>query len=275
MRSLPLLTAGIFLTVLMACGRGSDQVAEDQPIIVEDAGPIPLAENQPVEDEVDFVEEEPEPEVITRTIVIREPAPAPAPARTPEPEPAPEPEETAVEEVAPEPPPRVSEIPYGTQIAFSLLDRLDSENNEVGDEWVGQVTNDVVVDGQIVIAAGATVTGSIAEIEEGDSNGGQGWMILVANSVDTVDGRRAFDAVGVPAGESYEVTGGFPAKETGIGAGAGAIIGAIIGGKKGAAIGAGAGAAGGAVMGSARDDYEVSVREGTVVTIVLDSGISL
>lgn len=259
-----LLLVGFFAT---ACGGGEGPAEEELPIVVEESGPIALGEPDTTltEPEVDVVEED-EPRVVTRTVVVRE-RPREAPAReAPREEPREEPRDVT--------PPRVSAIPAGTHFPVEILARLDSENHDVGDAWTGRVTRDVVVGGQVVVPAGAAVSGVITAIDEGDASDGAGSITLEARSVETVAGTRAIASAPASAGESYRDRG-FPGKETAIGAGAGAAIGAVIGGKKGAAIGAAAGGAGGAAMGSQRRDYEVAMAPGTRLTIRLEQATEL
>ena len=254
------LALGSFGTLAAACGEGAEEADEDLPIVVEDGGPIALGDSVgPGADEISVVEEQPR--VVERTVVVREaprsapvddqPAPAPAPAAS-----------------------RVSAIPAGTSIPFATLHQIDSEHNDVGSTWTGRVTRNVVVGGQVVIPAGATVSGVVTNMNEGDDNGGRGSITLEARSVETAYGTRSIAATPVAGGHSY-ADKGFPTKETGIGAGAGAVLGGIIGGKKGAAIGAAAGGAGGAAMGAARDDYEVALNSGSDLTVRTTSSISL
>lgn len=251
---------GAFLIVGLtsaACGEGERPVDEELPIVVEESGPIALGEPDTMlsEPEVDVVEEQPR--VVTRTVVVRE-----RPRETPREAPAESPREDVT-------PPRVTAIPGGTHIPIEILARIDSENNDVGDGWTGRVTRDVVVNGRVVVPAGAAVSGVVTAIDEGDASDGSGSITLEARSIETVAGTRSIATGPMSGGESYRDQG-FPAKETAIGAGAGAAIGAVIGGKKGAAIGAAAGGAGGAAMGSQRRDYEVVLAAGSRMTIRLE-----
>jgi hypothetical protein len=242
---------------ILACQ--GDTAEEDTPIVVEEGGPIALGESLPsgpTEEEIQLAEE---PRVVTRTVVVREPAretPAPREVREP---------------IAPA---RVSTIPAGTAVPITLLAQVDSEHNEVGQSWTGRVTRDVVVGGQVVIPAGAAVSGVVVAMDEGDRNEGNGSISLEARSIETTSGTRSIASAPVSGGHSY-ADQSFPAKETAIGAGAGAAIGAIVGGKKGAAIGAAAGGMGGAAMGSARADYEVAMPAGTDLTIRITSAVVL
>ena len=250
-----LLAGGVF-----ACQGGTAE--EDTPIVVEEGGPIALGESLPsgpTEEEIQLAEE---PRVVTRTVVVRE---RPEPARTNSPD---------LEDREPVAPARVRSIPSGTAVPVTLLAQIDSEHNEVGQSWTGRVTRDVVVGGQVVIPAGAAVSGIVIAMDEGDQNEGNGSITLDARSIETVAGTRSIASAPVSGGHSY-ADQGFPAKETAIGAGAGAAIGAIVGGKKGAAIGAAAGGMGGAAMGSARGDYEVAMPAGTDVTIRITSAVAL
>ncbi|HKY59503.1 MAG TPA: hypothetical protein VJP59_00695 [Gemmatimonadota bacterium] len=253
------LALGSFGVAAAACANeGADEVDEDLPIVVEDGGPIALGDTTGLgADEIDVVEERPR--VVERTVIVRD-----APRSEP-----------VVEQPSPAPAPsRPSAIPAGTSIPFATLHQIDSEHNQVGSTWTGRVTRNVVVGGQVVIPAGATVTGVVTHMNEGDDNGGRGSITLEARSVETAYGTRSIAASPVAGGHSY-ADKGFPTKETGIGAGAGAVLGGIIGGKKGAAIGAAAGGAGGAAMGAARDDYEVALNAGSDLTVRLTSSVGL
>lgn len=268
MSSVIRLSSAALLSLLLGAGLsacGADDAAQDDlPIVVEESGPIPLGEAQPSEiDEVQVVDADREPQVVTRTVVVRE-RPAPRQATQDE-----EPEYRA----APTPA-RPSAVPSGTRIPIALLAQVDSEHNDVGSSWTGRVTRDVVVNGTVVIPSGAAVSGVVLAMDEGDDNGGAGSITLSARSVETVQGTRMIDAAPVSGGHSY-ADRGFPTKETAIGAGAGAVLGGIVGGKKGAAIGAGVGGAGGAAMGSQREDFEVAMNAGTNLTITLQSPVSL
>jgi hypothetical protein len=247
-----------FVVLAAACERGPDE-AEDVPIVVEEGEPIALGESEPTEDEVQLVDDEPR--VVTRTVVVRE-----------RPVPRSEPPAGDFDDV-PARGARVSAVPAGTAIPVTLLHQVDSEHNEVGETWTARVTRDVVVGGQVVVPGGATVTGVVTAMHEGNPDG-RGYITLDPRSVETVSGTRSVAAAPVSVGHSYEDKG-FPTKETAIGAGAGAALGAIVGGKKGAAIGAAAGGAGGAAMGSARDDYEVAVGAGTGFVVRLEQPVSL
>ena len=252
--------AALLAGAMLACQ--GETAEEDTPIVVEEGGPIALGESLPsgpTEEEIQLAEE---PRVVTRTVVVRE---QPQPTRTPAPEP---------EDRAPVAPARVSTIPSGTAVPVTILAQIDSEHNNVGDSWTGRVTRDVVVGGQVVIPAGAAVSGVVIAMDEGDQSEGYGSITLEARSIETTAGTRSIASAPVSGGHSYAEES-FPAKETAIGAGAGAAIGAIVGGKKGAAIGAAAGGMGGAAMGSARADYEVAMPAGTDITIRITNSVAL
>lgn len=257
-RSMIAAVAALIAGASLACQ--GETAEEDAPIVVEEGGPIALGESLPAgptEEEIQLADE---PRVVTRTVVVRE---RPEPAREPEPETR-----------APVAPARPSAIPAGTSVPVTLLAQVDSEHNEVGQSWTGRVTRDVVVGGQVVIPAGAAVSGVVVAMDEGDRNEGNGSITLEARSIETTTGTRSIASAPVSGGHSY-TDESFPAKETAIGAGAGAAIGAIVGGKKGAAIGAAAGGMGGAAMGSARADYEVAMPAGTDLTIRITSAVAL
>ena len=233
--------AALLAGAVMACQGESSE--EDTPIVVEEGGPIALGESLPsgpTEEEVQLAEE---PRVVTRTVVVRE---NPQPARTTP--------TTPREDREPVAPARVSSIPAGTVVPVTLLAQIDSEHNEVGQSWTGRVTRDVVVGGQVVIPAGAAVSGVVIAMDEGDESEGNGSITIEARSIETTAGTRSIASGPISGGHSYSDQG-FPTKET--------------------AIGAAAGGMGGAAMGSARADYEVAMPAGTDFTIRISTAVAL
>ena len=64
----------------------------------------------------------------------------------------------------PPPPPQKVTIPAGTQVTVRLNDPLDSEKNQVGDQF-HEPGAPIVIDDQTVIPTGADVTGRVAAVQ--------------------------------------------------------------------------------------------------------------
>jgi hypothetical protein len=161
-------------------------------------------------------------------------------------------------------------LPRGTQTTVRLTSRLRSDAVRVEDRFESITTEDIVVDGRVVVPAGSTLRGIVAAVEQatrGNRNakldlrfdlltiGSHSYPIRArATKVLTSSGMRN-DAV-----------------KAGAGAAAGAVIGAILGGGKGAAIGAGIGGGGTFAV---SDGSEVDLAPGSTLRVAFDSGLEL
>lgn len=165
-------------------------------------------------------------------------APAPAPASAPAPQTP--------------PPPAVVVLPPGTHITVRLDEDLGSRISQPGDSFAASVADDVVVDGQTVIAKGSRADGTVIEAKPlGKIKGGA----LLSVRLDRVHTRWGSYAVSTSSIERAEKGKG---KRTAVFGGAGgafgALVGGLAGGGKGALIGliagGGAGTAGSAFTGN-------------------------
>jgi len=165
--------------------------------------------------------------------------------------------------------PPVFEIPAGTPIEVRLTSAISSKHDRVGSRWSGLTTKPVIVDGEIVLAAGSlvegTVTGSIPA-----SKGVRALLDLRVNEVDTHRIRASTEPV---------IAGSPRARNLGAiasGTAAGALIGKAVGGDgKDAAVGGliGGAVATGAV--AASKGYQVVLKEGTVMTFTTDAEVAV
>jgi hypothetical protein len=223
-----------------------------------------------------------------------EPAPAPSGAAAPAPVPRPaapaRPATKASEEPKPlrnsasapvvrEPaaPPKPTAhdvtVASGTELPLELLSSLSSETAAVETEVRARLKQAVTVNGETVIPNGATLVGSVTEVERSGRVQGRAHLAVRFTEV-TFSGERhrvntqplSFDA---------EATKKEDATKVGAGAGIGAVIGGILGGGKGAATGAaiGGAAGGGAVL--ATRGKEVELASGTALTAVLAAPLTV
>jgi len=142
-------------------------------------------------------------------------------------------------------------IPAGTEIDTRLIDGLSSKTAQPGQTFAASLDRDIVVDGQVVVAKGANVTGKVTNATASGRLKHLAKLYVRLTSIEQ-------------HGKRYEIatseTGHTEGSKTkrnilfiGGGTGGGAAIGGITGGGKGAgigaAIGAGAGVAGAMMTG--------------------------
>jgi len=178
--------------------------------------------------------------------------------------------------VAAEPPrPQFAEItiPAGTTLHLELTSAVASDTSKVEQPVNAALVDAVMVDGKVVVAAGAELAGVVTEVER------PGRVKGLARVAYRFDSMRAGDATyqieTAPVSHTADSTKGDDAKKVAIGAGVGAAIGAIAGGgsgaAKGAAIGAGSGA--GLVLATRGDDVKVAA--GTPITAKLTAPMTV
>jgi hypothetical protein len=153
---------------------------------------------------------------------------------------------------APAPAPQPIIIPTGTVLTVRLGETLSSKDSQSGQTFTASLVSPVEVEGQTVIRAGATATGTVVAAHPAGRFKGASLLQIRLDNI-TVDGRsRTIQTSAVS--RSQKGKGKRSATMIGGGAGAGALIGALAGGGKGAAIGAlvggGAGTAGSAFTGN-------------------------
>lgn len=205
------------------------------------------------------------------------PAPAPLPTTTaPPPSAAPAPAPAPVQ--APPPPPpapvyRTINVPAGTSIPVRINQTLDSGTTQEGATFSGVVSSNVLVDGDVVIPAGSSVSGRVIEVHEAAHYKGSSLLSIEITTI-----RRRGEPIHVSS-EPYTLEGKGRGKNTaekvGGGAAVGAILGGIFGGGKGAAIGAGVGAGAGGVANGVTRGQQVSIPSETVIRFRLANGFSV
>jgi hypothetical protein len=157
----------------------------------------------------------------------------------------------------PPPPPQKVTIPAGTQLTIRLNEPLDSERNQVGDQFHGSLGAPIVVDDQTVIPLGADVTGRVAAVQSAGRFAGSSLLTLELTSL-SVNGKT----YNVQSNQ-WSRQGKGEGKNTAIKAGGGAALGAVIGGLaaggRGAAIGAAAGGATGTGVAATKKGEQIKL----------------
>lgn len=196
-----------------------------------------------------------------------EETPPPAPATAPRPKSSkPAPSKPAA--------PATITVPAGTAIALAMTTPLTTKTAIAGTQFTATVAEDVVVDGQVVIPAGAEVTGHVALAQRSGKTSGRAYMQLAYD--DLSFGGKSYSVASVGDTVWGKGGGGKDAKMIGGAAAAGAVIGGILGGSvggaaKGAVIGGAAGT--GASLMTRGPDLEIA--SGQKVTLSLDQPVAV
>jgi hypothetical protein len=136
------------------------------------------------------------------------------------------------------------ELPAGSSISIRMIDAIDSEKNNAGDEFRASLEDPITIGNDVVAPKGADVKVRLAEEKESGKIRGKAELTVELVSI-TVNGKEI--PVSTSSVSEYSGSRGARTAKSAAAVGAiGAVIGAIAGGGKGAAIGAGAGAAAGA-----------------------------
>jgi hypothetical protein len=157
-------------------------------------------------------------------------------------------------------------LPPGTTIKIRMIDKLSSEENQVGDTFRATLEEPIQVDGKNLYPKGADVIGRVSDVHASGRLSEPGELDLVLATVSS--GRQATSLSVKPLvikGESHAKSN---ATKIGGGAALGAVIGAIAGGGKGAAVGTAAGAAAGTGAAAATGKKAVRVESEAVLTFV-------
>lgn len=218
-----------------------------------------------------------------RAIARHEPLPPPPPPAPVERSPAqpappaPQPVQTAQAPLPPPPPPapafRDVFVPSGETVSVRINQTLDSASTPEGATFSGIVTSSVIVDGEVAIPAGSSVSGRVIGVRDAAHYKGSSMLSVELTSI-----RRRGQSFEVST-EPYTLEGKGRGKNTaekvGGGAAVGAILGGIFGGGKGAAIGAGAGGAVGAGANTVTRGDQVQIVSESVVRFHLANGFKV
>src|SRR5713226_8281696 len=163
-------------------------------------------------------------------------------------------------------------IPSGTTIRVRMIDKLSSEETQIGDTFHATLEEPIEVEGKVLYPKGADVMGRVTDVHRSGRLSEPGDLDLVLVTVSS--GRVAMSLTAQPLvikGESHTKSN---VGKIGGGTALGAIIGGIAGGGKGAAIGAGVGGAAGAGAAAATGKRAAAVQPETVLTFISTTGSS-
>lgn len=173
----------------------------------------------------------------------------------------------------PPPPPQKVTVPAGTVLQVRTVEGLSSETNHETDTWHGTLNNDVMVEDQTVIPAGAEVQGRVMEAHAATHYTGGASLVLGLERI-SYNG-KTYQIATDTWQRKGDARGKNTAEKVGGGAAVGAILGGIFGGGKGAAIGATAGAGAGAGANTITKGQKVELRPETLVSFRLQNPVSV
>lgn len=158
-------------------------------------------------------------------------------------------------------------VPSGQHIVVRLNQSVGSKISNTGDSFSASVAEPVEVNGRVVIPAGATATGTVADAKALGRFKGGAVLRLILNSVEVNGKNYRIETAAVS--HSAKGKGKRSAIAIGGGAGLGALIGGLAGGGKGAAIGAAAGAGAGTAGAAFTGNKDIVLPAETAVSFKL------
>jgi len=210
---------------------------------------------------------------------LPEPAPT-APPRTQPPARRPPPPPAPPAATRPTTPARATlRLTQGARFDVAATDTITSKTAKVGDSFTARVVEDVKnAAGEVVIPAGSTVNGKIADVKPAPNPRTPGTLTLSVTSV-TVGGNTYPIEATIDSLETTHqgrgVTTGDAAK-VGAGAVAGAVLGRVIGGnKKGTIIGGVVGGIAGAGVASSTKDSDIVLPAGAHIIVRLTKELAV
>ncbi len=172
----------------------------------------------------------------------------------------------------PEPEARGVTLSAGTPVQVAVSTAITTKTAQTGDTWSGEVKENVIVGNTVVIPAGSTVSG-VVNAAQAAKSGSLASLDIAVTSISINGTSHAISAATEPI-----VAGSTRARNLGAmagGAAAGALIGRAVGGGKGTLIGGLIGAVGAGAGVAASKGYQVTVKEGTVITFTVSAPVTV
>jgi hypothetical protein len=165
------------------------------------------------------------------------------------------------------------EIPSGTEISVRMIDSIDSDTANEGDEFRASLDQPITIGSDVVVPKGTDAKVKLVEEKESGKVTGRAQLTVQLTSID-LNGKT----VAVNSSDVSEASGsrGERTAKSAAAVGAiGAVIGAIAGGGKGAAIGAASGAAAGAGAQVFMKGQRVKIPSETLLTFTTQGPVTL
>ncbi len=171
------------------------------------------------------------------------------------------------------PPPQMVDLPSGTAIRVRLDQDLGSKISQAGDSFSATVADDVLVNGQAVIARGARAEGTVIDAKPLGRFKGGAYLALRLERVQTAGG--SYPVATSTVSKVEQGKGKRSAEFIGGGAGLGALIGGLAGGGKGALIGGLVGAGGGTAGSAFTGNKQILLPAETMLTFRLEHSVHI
>jgi len=184
-----------------------------------------------------------------------------------------------------------AEIPKGSHVLLRMMNSINTRTAKEGDQVYFTTSLPIAANDQVVVPAGAYVTGVVAHVKRSGRVYGRAELAIRIETLLFPGGKTVKLTTRVAAVESGEsgqkVTGGestiqqgsnigHDAGQVAIIAGSGAALGALVDRSwKGAGIGAGAGSAVGLATVLLTRGREVELRQGSTIDVVFDRPVDL
>lgn len=171
------------------------------------------------------------------------------------------------------PPPAVVNLPAGTRLRVRLDQDLGSKISNSGDSFTASVADDVIVNGETVIARGARADGTVIDAKPLGRFKGGAELAIKLERVHTQWGSYTVSTSSIDRAEKGK--GKRTAVMAGGGAGFGALIGGLAGGGKGALIGGLAGGGAGTAGTAFTGNKQIVLPAETLLTFRLDHSVHI
>jgi len=164
-------------------------------------------------------------------------------------------------------------IPSGTTLPLSLTSSMASDTSAVEDSVTAELIRAISIDGREVLPAGATLAGTVTQVDDAGRVKGRAMIAFRFTSLQT--GGERYDLQTAALTHVAPATKGEDATKIGIGAGTGAVIGGLLGGGDGAAKGAAIGGGAGTGVVLATKGKEIRLGPGANVTSLLTAPLTV
>ncbi len=168
----------------------------------------------------------------------------------------------------------LASVPSGSTLIFEMTDEISTKSAHAGDAFSARLLSDFADHGTVLLPAGSTLHGTIAESMESPRNEEPAVIRLVIGSLETPSGTllMSADVEELQMTTDAKDTNTLSAGKVAAGAAAGAIIGKIAGKTK---TGAAAGTAAGVALAIATRDGHATIPQGARLVIRLTERLSL
>jgi hypothetical protein len=171
------------------------------------------------------------------------------------------------------PAPKKVTIPSGTNLSIRLVDSLDSERNQVGDQFRATLNAPVMIDDEVVVPQDADIQGRVVDVKAAGRYAGESNLTLELTSL-SFNGKTYHLSTNQWT-RSAKGRGKSTAGKIGGGAALGAIIGGLAGGGKGAAIGATVGAGAGTGVATVGKGTQIKLNSEALLSFNLEAPVTV